>query len=131
MLSTMYLRYKNDTRGLMVSELNKNLIEEGIEVDVVAPNDYSYKRFEIIDRVKIHRFSYFFPKRLQRLAYGSGIPTNLENSFLAKLQIPFFALSFFLGAFSTAKKCDIIYCQWIPSGFIGILLKKFLKKRKQ
>ncbi len=128
MLSTMYLRYKNDTRGLMVSEINRNLVQNNIEVSVVAPNDYNYKNFEVLDNVKINRFNYFWPKNLQKLAYGSGIPTNIRQSFLAKIQVPFFALSFLLKTLKIAKKYDIIHAQWIFSGFIGLIAKKIIKK---
>lgn len=128
MLSTMYLRYKNDTRGLMVSETNRNLINQGIEVEVVAPNDYGYTNRETIEGVKINRFNYFWPKRLQRLAYGSGIPTNIRKSFLAKIQIPLFSLSFLWNTIKVSKKCDIIHAQWIFSGFIGLLAKKITRK---
>ena len=38
-LSTMYLRSKSDTRGLMVSEFNRSLIDLGFDVSVVAPMD--------------------------------------------------------------------------------------------
>ena len=129
MLSTMYLRYKSDTRGLMVWEINRNLLQKGINIDVVAPGDANYKAFEVIDNVKIHRFTYFFQRNLQKLAYGAGIPTNLRKSFLAKLQVPFFALSFLIKTIRIAKKCDLIHAQWIATGFIGLLAKKFVKKK--
>ncbi|MBD3310418.1 glycosyltransferase [Candidatus Woesearchaeota archaeon] len=128
MLSTMYLRYRNDTRGLMVFETNRNLLKQGIDVSVVAPNDQGCKSFEVMDGVQIYRFSYFLPKKLQKLAYGSGIPTNLRKSVLAKLQIVPFFLAFLMKTIKVSRKCDIIHCQWIASGFIGLLAGKFTKK---
>lgn len=126
-LSTMYLRYEDDTRGLMVSEYARNLINSGFEVHVVAPNDGAPK-YEVMKGVHVHRFNYFIP-RLQRLAYGAGIPTNLRISKLAKLQVPFFGLAFLWKAFRVARKCDVIHAQWVPSGFVGAILKKILKKK--
>ncbi len=128
MISTMYLRYKDDTRGLMVSETNRGLIESGCKVKVVAPNDYGYKNKEIMDGVLVHRFNYFWPTKFQRLAYGSGIPTNIRKSLLAKLQVPFFTSSFLFKTLKVARSCDIIHAQWIFSGFIGLMAKVFLRK---
>ena len=126
-LSSMYLRYENDTRGLMVSEYARNLIASGYEVHVVAPNDGAPK-YEMMNGVHVHRFNYFIPK-LQRLAYGAGIPTNLRTSKLAKFQVPFFGLSFLWNALKVAKDCDIIHAQWVPPGFVGAIIKKILRKK--
>lgn len=128
-LSTMYLRHKNDTRGLMIYELNRSLIKNGIAVEVVAPNDEGCKNFEVMEGVNVHRFNYFWPKSLQRLAYGSGIPTNLRTSFFAKLQVPFFAFSFLLKAIKVSRKCALVHAQWIATGLIGILSRIFTGKK--
>lgn len=128
MISAVYLRYEKDTRGLMIYEINKSLLKRGIDVSVVAPNSDDYKRFEVLHNVKVHRFSYFFPRRLQKLAYGSGIPVNLRNSLLAKIQVPFFAISFLLKALKVSRKCDIIHAQWMESGFIGVIASFLTRK---
>lgn len=128
MISTMYPRFKNDTRGLMVSEVSRNLVKSGVEVNVVAPSDSKTKPYEVVDGVKVNRFNYFFPKNLQRLAYGAGIPTNLRKSLLAKIQIPFFALAFLLKTLAVSRKCDLIHTQWISCGFIAFLVKKLIGK---
>lgn len=112
----------------MVYEINRNLVNKGIDVEVVAPNSNDYKNYEILDSIKIHRFNYFYPKKFQKLAYGAGIPTNLRKSVLAKIQVPFFALSFLFKAIKISKNCNIIHAQWIESGLIGILVKQFVQK---
>lgn len=127
MLSTMYLRYKNDTRGLMVSEFNRLLTQQGHKVEVIAPGDSISRSEEIIAGIKIHRFSYFFPKKWQKVAYGPGIPTNLKRSWAARLQVPFFTLAFFFKALKHSKKSDLIHCQWIPPALIGLMVRKFRK----
>jgi glycosyltransferase involved in cell wall biosynthesis len=112
----------------MVYEVNRNLVNAGLSVAVVAPNDAGYKNKELMEGVVVHRFNYFFPTSFQKLAYGAGIPTNIRKSAFAKLQIPFFASSFLKKTVSVAKDCDIIHAQWIASGFIGLLAKKIRKK---
>ena len=128
MLSSMYLRNPTDTRGLMVSEFNRLLKKEGHKVEVVAPGDVGIPSEDEIEGIKIHRFTYFLPKSLQKLAYGPGIPTNLSKSWLARFQVPFFALSFLAKAFKHTKGVDLIHCQWIPPGLIGLLVNKIRKK---
>ena len=89
-LSTSYPRYSGDYAGIFVHNLAKELIFNNIKVKVVSPHDLDTKNCEIIDGVKIERFKYWFIKKGQMLAYGGGMPYNLANSFLAKIQLPFF-----------------------------------------
>ena len=124
----MYLRYPNDTRGLMVAEYCRLLRSLGYSVEVVAPGDAKSSSEDEIDGVKIHRFSYFFPNKFQRLAYGPGIPTNLQKSWLARIQIPFFAAAFWLKALKVAKKSDIIHCQWLPPVIVALLIKPLVRR---
>lgn len=125
----MFLRHANDTRGLSVYEIAKNLAKVGIDVSVVAPNSDNYKASEVLDDIKINRFHYFFPKKFERLAYGSGMPVNLRNSWLAKIQLLPFVMIFIKKAFNCCKDADIIHSQWILPGFVGLLVGKILGKK--
>jgi len=127
-LTTGFLRHAADTRGLSVYEIAKNLVVRGVNVEVIAPADCNTKPYESIGRIKIARFNYFFPKSMQKLAYGAGMPTNLKKSILAKIQLPFFVFSFILKSLRRCKDCDIIHAQWILSGLAGIIIKTFYKK---
>ena len=127
-LSTMYLRSKSDTRGLMVSEFNRSLIDLGFDVSVVAPMDEKTPLFEVIDSVKVYRFNYFFPKKFQKLAYGNGIPANLRYSWLAKFQVLPFCIFFFLKSLKVCRDAEIIHCQWTSVGVIGYFVGKILRK---
>ena len=79
--------------------------------------------------IKIYRFSYFFPFALQKLCYGSGIPTNIRHSLLARLQLPFFFLSqlFSLIWLIKKEKIDIVNSHWmVAQGLNGALARKIL-----
>ncbi|GAF98129.1 unnamed protein product, partial [marine sediment metagenome] len=95
---------------------------------VITSGDKTTKNFEIRDDVKIHRFSYFFPKRLQRLTYTGGMRESFKHSFFAKIQVPFFILFFFLKAIKFCKNSDVINAHWTLSGFAAIPFKKMFKK---
>ena len=127
-LTTSYPRFKGDYAGIFIHNLAKNLVKNGIKVKVVAPNDFKTKSNEIIDEVEIFRFNYWFIKKHQKLCYGGGIPNNIKNSLLAKLQIPFFIFSFFLNSLTISKKCKIIHAHFLLSGFISIPIKFLTKK---
>ncbi len=124
--ATSFVRFDGED-GFTI-EYAKRLVAKGIAVDAVAPHDVDTKGFEVIDGVAIHRFSYFFPKSLQRLAYHGGVAFNLSKSTLAKFQFPLFMFSFFLKTAWNAKGKDIIHAQWVPSGLISVLIKKLTGK---
>lgn len=132
LLSPSYPRTETDTRVPFVRAFVKELVKEkGIKVTIItssAPDTKDF--FQIMDNAKIYRFNYFLPQRLQNLSYtkSSGILESYRSSFLAKIQVPFFLLSFFLKARKHAKDCDIVDAQWLLSGLIGIWLKKLYKK---
>ena len=126
-LVTSFLRVRGDDS--FNHEFMKRLAKRGIEIEVIVPHDRENSLgFEEIDGIKIHRFQYFFPKKLQRIAYHGGIPFNLSKSLFAKMQFPFFMVSFFLKTLKHIRGKDIIHAQWIPSGLIAVFFKKLTGK---
>ncbi len=81
-----------------------------------------------MEGVKIYRFKYFFINKLQKLTYGSGIPENLKKSYLAKIQLPFLILAFFLQTLKLGKNYDIIHANWTIAGLGGLFAAKILRK---
>lgn len=109
--------------GKHIFEKCAHLVNNQVDVTVVAPSHPSVPNNECIDGIHVKRFDYFFPKSLQRLAYGSGLLNNLKGSFLARLQLPLLMICFFLKALIHAEKADIIHCHWLPAGLVGVLIK--------
>ena len=93
------------------------------EVTVVTSGSSGAKDYEVRDNVKIYRFNYFFPKKLQRLTYTGGMRESFKREFLPKIQAPFFLLFFLLKTFKIAKKCDVINSHWVLSGLVSIPVK--------
>ncbi len=130
-LTTTFPRWKGDVTPAFVYELSKRLQESGLEIVILAPHHYGAKKFEIMDCMKVYRFPYFYPTKYQRLVYGGGILPNLKISNLAKVQVPFLVFSELFYAFKIIRKekIDIIHSHWIiPSGLIGVAIKKAFKK---
>ena len=115
--------------GIHIIEKCRHLVKNGVKVKVIAPYHVGSKRREIRDGITIKRFRYFFPTRWQQVAYGAGIPTNLMNSWLARFQLPFFMVAFFVSAVINMKHIDIVHCHWSIAGLVGVFAGKLFKKR--
>jgi len=131
-LTTTFPRWKNDTTPAFVYELSKRLQQKGMEIVVLAPHHKGAKRFEVMDGMKVYRFHYFFPERLQKLCYDGGMLPNLKRSNLAKIQVPVLFKSELTFAIWLIKKekIDIIHSHWIiPNGLVGAICKKIFGMR--
>ena len=59
----------------------KYLVSDGMQVTVLAPGAAGYPTADAMEGVQIYRLPYFYPARLQRLAYeGGGILANLRRT---------------------------------------------------
>lgn len=119
----------NISVGKHIFEKCEHLTKQHVDVTVIAPSHRSVPNNEIVNRIHVKRFNYFFPKSLQRLAYGSGLVNNLKSSFLAKIQLPLLMVCFFFKSLIHAGNADIIHCHWLPAGLVGVLIKIILKKK--
>ena len=128
-LTTSYIRWEGDTAAGFIHNLTSELVKAGVDISVVTPMlSPESKKHEVIDGVDIHRFHYFRPTNLEGLAGGYGMPENMKRSFLLRHQLPFLFLALFLHGIRVARKCDVIHTFWIPSGFVGLLIKKLMGK---
>jgi glycosyltransferase involved in cell wall biosynthesis len=124
-LTSTFPRWKDDTIPPFVYELSKRLASD-FDAHVLAPSYPNAKDFEIMDKMKVHRFHYFF-KKYEKLAGSGGILPALEKNPLFYFQVPFFLLGEYLALKKAVKeiKPDIIHAHWIiPQGWIASLIKK-------
>jgi glycosyltransferase involved in cell wall biosynthesis len=127
-LTTSFPRFQGDHAGTFVYDLAAQLVDKGLEIEVVAPHQAGLPTQELMGKVKVRRFSYMFPTRWQKVAYGGGIPANLSNFRMAWFQLPFFLVGFFLTGIRVCRDCDIIHAYWIFSGFVATLLSAVYSK---
>ena len=127
LLTTGYPRFEGDLFGAFVLELARGLVRQGLRVAVLAPHDRGTSLREDVDGVRIQRFRYFIP-RWQRLAYGGGMPTNLRENWIARLQVPFFMTAFWLSALGLARCSRLLHCQWTISGLVGYLATMWFRR---
>jgi glycosyltransferase involved in cell wall biosynthesis len=96
------------------------------EVTCLVPDADGAPKREQMGPVDVRRFTYFLPRRWQRLAYGHGMRENLRESLLCKLQPPPFIA---IQARETrrlvaSEHIDVVNSHWmIPSGLSTALAR--------
>lgn len=114
-LTSSYPRFPGDYAGVFAAELARELVKLGVEVFVLAPRAPRLNTFEISEGVRVYRFSYFWPRKWELLAYGQGIPSNLKRNPLLYLLLPFF----FVGQVRVLKrlvrkeKIQLVNAHWM------------------
>jgi glycosyltransferase involved in cell wall biosynthesis len=123
--TSTFPRWKNDTIPSFVYELSKRLTKK-FEVYVLAPHYPGAKDFEIMDKMKVYRFHYFF-KKYETLAGGGGIFPMLKKNKLNCFKVPFFLFGEYFALKKLVKQInpDVIHAHWIiPQGWIASKIKK-------
>lgn len=126
-LCTSYPRSKHDYWVPFMHSWAKELAKTE-DVTVVTSGGPGTKDYDVLDKVKIYRFNYFYPKKLQKLTYTGGMRESFNRSFFPKIQAPFFMLSFLIKSLKIAKKCDVINAHWVLSGLVAIPIKLLYRK---
>lgn len=128
-IGTTFPRWKNDTEPGFVYDLAKQFTKK-YKIIILAPHHFKAKKHEEKEGMKIYRFPYFYPSRLQKLCYDGGILPNIKKRFLAKIQIPFLVAAelFAIRKILKKERIDFIHAHWIvPQGFIAAIIKKLYK----
>lgn len=123
-LTSSYPRHTHDVAAVFLRYFAESLVGQGNQVHVLAPADG--KSTTTIDgAITVHRFQYF-PRRWQKLAYGSGIMPNLSRAPWLWLQVPFYvtAMLWALLRLLRQEKFDLLHAHWLlPQGLIAIVAK--------
>ena len=114
MVTTCFPTFKGDFAANFILEPARALVRQGVEVAVVAPHCAGAARRELLEGIDVHRFAYAWPPSLQRLAYGDGIPDNLRNSRLARLEVPGLFAAMAAKVVHVARGADVIHAFWTP-----------------
>ena len=127
-LTSTFPRWKGDTNPPFVFELSRRLTDK-FDVAVLTPHFPGSKNTETMDRLKVHRFHYFFEK-FEKLAGDGGMLPTLKANKRYYLTVPFFLLFEIIATLKLVKKLkpDIIHAHWIiPQGlaaYINFLINK-------
>ncbi len=125
-VTTSFPRFDGDFAGSFVFRFAKYLASDGMQVTVLAPGAAGYPTADAMEGIQIYRVPYFYPARLQRLAYeGGGILANLRRTWLAKVQAPllFFAMVWAIKRYQA--RFDIVHCHWLPTAVAALMARLF------
>ena len=129
-VTTSFPRFHGDFAGSFVFRFAKYLASDGMQVTVFAPGAAGYPTADAMEGIQIYRLPYFYPARLQRLAYeGGGILANLRRTWLAKVQVPllFFAMVWAIKRYQV--RFDIIHCHWLPTAVAALMARLFSRTK--
>ncbi len=128
-LTTSYPSDENDPSGIFIAKLLGAIRKRGYSVKVIAPSNGTFYGTRFIDGIETVRFGYFFPHYLEKLTRGGGgIPENMAESLLARIQLVPMMLRFVIVALLHARGCDVIYANWLGAGVVGALVNFMTSK---
>lgn len=131
-LTSSFPRYKTDWWQQAILSIYSNMDLNKYDITVLAPSAPDAKKAEIIQGIKVKRFTYFYPSGLQMLTSGEGILyTSRKKRFLGKIQIVTFVLAEFFSVLNTLARdnFDIIHANWIlPQGLVAVIVKFIFRK---
>lgn len=128
-LTTSYPSDAHDPSGIFIAKLLGAVKRRGYSVKVVAPSNGVFHGRRTVEGIETVRFGYFWPRSLERLTTGGGgIPENMANSVLAKIQVLPMMLAFLLVTFRELRGMDIIYANWLGAGIVGAIANLFTGK---
>ena len=120
-LTSSYPRYAGDHAGIFLHRWARGLVARGVAVRVLAPAHGVSPAREVMDGVEVVRFPYFWPRRMQKLAYGeAGLMVGIGGSAMAKAQVIPFAASLLAHAVRESGDADVVHAFWTPMGAVAL-----------
>ena len=128
-VTTSFPRFGGDFAGSFVFRFAKYLASDGMQVTVLAPGAAGYPTIDAMEGIQIYRFPYFYPAKLQRLAYAEGMLANFRRIWLAKVQVPllFFAMVWAIVRYQ--ERFDLIHCHWLPTAVAALMARPFSRTK--
>jgi len=128
-LTTSYPSHETDPSGVFIAKLLAAIKTRGYSIKVVAPSDGSFYGRREVGGIETIRFEYFLPRSLERLTRaGGGIPENIKQSFLARLQLVPMLFMFLLVALRQSRGSDLVYANWLGAGIVGAAVNLLTRK---
>jgi glycosyltransferase involved in cell wall biosynthesis len=129
-LTSSYPRSKDDSASVFLRYLAEALADQKVSLHILSPDHPEVQSTAQPDGIVCHHFRYFWPRKLQMLAYGSGILPNLRAAPWLFLQVPFFIMSMTVTAawIMVVQRPLLIHAHWIfPQGTVAVLLGKLFR----
>lgn len=129
-VTSTFPRWEGDGTTPFVLHLAQDLQELGWRVDVLAPHAPGAAMREAIGGVRVERFPYLWPPRLETVCYQGGALVNLRGNPSNMLKLPALVFCEWSGLFRRLlrRDYDLLHSHWIlPQGFTGVLAARPLR----
>lgn len=123
-------RWEGDSTTPFILTLAKGLVSLGWDIDILAPHAPGARTRETLSGVRVYRFRYMWPERLQTVCYGGGALVNLRNRPAEILKLPalVFAEMFAIMWMHWRNPYDAIHAHWIvPQGFVCAVVSRLFR----
>jgi len=129
-VTTSFPRFCGDFAGSFVFRFAKYLVSDGVQVTVLAPGVAGYPIIDVMEGIRIYRVPYFYPPKLQRLAYaGGGMLANIRRGWLAKVQVPLLFFTTVWAIVRYQERVDLIHCHWLPTAVAALMARLFSRTK--
>ena len=118
-VTTSFARFPGDAIDHLIMGVARPLVESGVEVTVVAPHAPGAARRETMEGVRVRRYIYAWPHRLERLAYGDGIPVTLSRNPAMWFQAPALVTAGAAEVLAATRRADLIHAFWTPNAVVS------------
>ena len=113
-LTTSYPMTDAVGSGTFVRRMVEAASVSGIRQTVLVPDTPVGAPIPLTTGV-VRAVRYVFPRRLQRLAHGAGIPENVRKHPLLLLEVPLLLGAMAWAAWRHSRRCDLIHVHWLPT----------------
>lgn len=116
-------RWENDTEPRFILDYAKAMMKY-YDVTVLAPLAPNAKKEEVLEGVKVIRYSYFPVKKWETLCYPGAIVPRIKEKKIRILLVPFLFASLYFKLLQIHSQFDIIHAHWlIPQGIVQSFIK--------
>ncbi|PXF54491.1 MAG: glycosyltransferase family 4 protein [Deltaproteobacteria bacterium] len=126
-VTSNFPRWAGDSTTPFVLNLAVDLQELGWQVTVLVPHAQGTALREILEGVKVERFRYLWPSKLETVCYQGGALINLRKHRADYVKLPALVASEFCSIVRRliGKEYDLLHSHWIlPQGFTGTLASR-------
>lgn len=130
--ASTYPRWKNDNVPPFVQQFSHQMTNYYDTVHVVVPHFKGSRTKDREGAVRVKRFRYAWPERVEDIVYGGGGVFKIKKTPVYALKLLGFIVSEFYNTFvlSLSKNVYIVNAHWIiPQGFLAVC-SKFITGKK-
>ncbi len=121
LVTSNFPRWRGDATTPFILHLAQDLQSLGWDITVLAPHAPGAARAEQLDGIRVERFRYLWPERMQTVCYDGGALGNLRRQPLNFLKLPLLVASEWVATRRrlARRDFDLVHSHWLlPQGYV-------------